>query len=642
MTECLDRINGTSWCQYIQQNCTDEFQPGHVNYLHWLYCTVATVEDAQAAMDTRQSTAFALGIAALILYLLFLFIFIGTAAGEYFSPNIATLTKLLGIPSDVAGVTFVAWGNAANDLIGNLISFSANAGALAIGELLGSGLFLCCIVVGTISLMPGQGQPAIPLGSWAVLRDMSVYLLGLALTVSIFVTKSLQRWQGVVFLTLYALYVVLVLVVSNATCRSFFLRIWNRAHDQRARESTMELTESHQELPTILVEDVGSSISSRSRRRSRSRSPRRRSGSNHFLQVPEQSQAMHRYPHSGTNSLSDGARRRSHSGESGSVQLSIHIPIRRGSQSSQSSMRHTRKSSTGTPSNITEMQLPLPRHYREYTPTSEQSLHLRSPSAGSIHRPRGVRSPREEPATENHDISDNIIQLHLTDSLSENMRGPGLLGAVEFWDAWSDHPRSPTQPSPVSQETTASFPEQDITVQDESTFAALLPLVEYADRCPVCFKTCGSTEQSVIKRFVYPAQSSPPADVQWNKLLALTFLSHYCPIFKLWRVQGVIVRFLGLINTLPVLALSLTVPVVFSEQVQVESADQSAPGPDRCPYGSLYMIPWRHRWIAAVQVLLAPIAMTYLLNSTPMPIDSYVILLCSLKYPSGFTRRISS
>ena len=77
----------------------------------------------------------------------------GTIAGDFFCPNLSTISTLLHLSETVAGVTLAAFGNGAPDIFSTFSAFHANAAGLAIGELLGAALFITLCVVGSVSLV---------------------------------------------------------------------------------------------------------------------------------------------------------------------------------------------------------------------------------------------------------------------------------------------------------------------------------------------------------------------------------------------------------------------------------------------------------------------------------------------------------
>ena len=97
---------GQSPCDYIRENCS-ETAVGLVKYLDVFYC--------QLDGNTGGRAVF---IIFALLLLVYLFIFIGTAAGDFFCPNLNTMATLLGLSENMTGVTFLALGNPLSTVVG--------------------------------------------------------------------------------------------------------------------------------------------------------------------------------------------------------------------------------------------------------------------------------------------------------------------------------------------------------------------------------------------------------------------------------------------------------------------------------------------------------------------------------------------
>ena len=82
----------------------------------------------------------------LVIFLYFVWAFflinlLAQTASNYLSPTLSKICTKLDIPYDVAGVTFLAFGNGAPDFFSLLASFSGNADILVgVGALLGKPL----------------------------------------------------------------------------------------------------------------------------------------------------------------------------------------------------------------------------------------------------------------------------------------------------------------------------------------------------------------------------------------------------------------------------------------------------------------------------------------------------------------------
>lgn len=127
-------------CAYVRKNCEQE---SLIPYLHIYYCDIQT-----------NAGGFFFVLAMLVL-LAFLFIFIGTAAGDFFCPNLSTVSSLLRLSENVTGLTFLALGNGAPDLFTTFTAMQKRNYNLALGELMGAATFITTVIVGTIAIMTG-------------------------------------------------------------------------------------------------------------------------------------------------------------------------------------------------------------------------------------------------------------------------------------------------------------------------------------------------------------------------------------------------------------------------------------------------------------------------------------------------------
>lgn len=186
----------------------------------------------------------ALGITLLILWLLFLFSFLGIVASDFFCPNLSTLAARLGLPEDVAGATMVGWANGAPDLFSTFASLKAGSGSLAIGELLGAASFICCVVAGCMVLVkPFKVQ------RFNFFRDVGFFTVAVAFAMIILRDGQIHAWEAKCMCVLYLCYVVLVAVGSW-----WRRRRWRRKERERlAREAW---NESSQPLENPYDDDV--------------------------------------------------------------------------------------------------------------------------------------------------------------------------------------------------------------------------------------------------------------------------------------------------------------------------------------------------------------------------------------------------
>lgn len=188
---------------FVRQNCADsEDSPGVFNYMEFYYC------DDQVPSWLK--------VILLILNLVFLFVFLGTAASDYFCPNLSTLAASLRLPPDVAGVTFLALGNSAPDLFSSLLAINkADSMGMALGALIGSGLFVGGTVVGFICVLARSldNHQSIPvkLDKYVFIRDVGFLFVGVVVVGAVAFDGVMHWWEGLIMLLIYVFYIALVI-----------------------------------------------------------------------------------------------------------------------------------------------------------------------------------------------------------------------------------------------------------------------------------------------------------------------------------------------------------------------------------------------------------------------------------------------
>ncbi|EUC64802.1 sodium/calcium exchanger protein [Rhizoctonia solani AG-3 Rhs1AP] len=146
-----------------------------------------------------------LAFGGLVLWLFFLFSFIGICASDFFCPNLATIASTLGLNENVAGVTFLAFGNGSPDLFATFSAMRAGSGSLAIGELLGAASFIVSVVAGSMPLVrPFRVNP----GSF--IRDVGFFTMSVACILGILIDGEIHAWEALAMVGLYLIYVCVV------------------------------------------------------------------------------------------------------------------------------------------------------------------------------------------------------------------------------------------------------------------------------------------------------------------------------------------------------------------------------------------------------------------------------------------------
>jgi solute carrier family 24 (sodium/potassium/calcium exchanger), member 6 len=163
--------------------------------------------------------------AGLLIWLVFLFSTLGISASDFFTPNLATLAQLLGLDENVAGVTFLAFGNGSPDVFSTFSAMRANSGSLAIGELLGAASFIVSCVVGSMCIIKPFRVHRKPF-----LRDVGFFTVAVSLLLVILWDHVIKLWEALILIALYVVYVIVVVVGSW----------WDRKQEKARRvEATM-------------------------------------------------------------------------------------------------------------------------------------------------------------------------------------------------------------------------------------------------------------------------------------------------------------------------------------------------------------------------------------------------------------------
>ncbi|XP_060593798.1 mitochondrial sodium/calcium exchanger protein-like isoform X2 [Ruditapes philippinarum] len=197
--DCSDvhKQNMTYRCTFV--NVTDDCQidEGFLDYTYFVYCDFS-------------SNLLPLGIVILIIWWLFLFVGLAVTADDFFCPALAVISDTLKLSHNVAGVTFLAFGNGAPDIF-SAIAAIGNAkdgdAGLALGALLGAGVFVTTVVAGFIAIICPFDSMQRPF-----LRDMIFYIAAVFWTFCVLWDKKITKIEAIGFILLYVFYVLVVVI----------------------------------------------------------------------------------------------------------------------------------------------------------------------------------------------------------------------------------------------------------------------------------------------------------------------------------------------------------------------------------------------------------------------------------------------
>ncbi|XP_058014680.1 mitochondrial sodium/calcium exchanger protein [Ahaetulla prasina] len=226
----VGKQNKSDRCSFIRNNPNCKMDSGFLNYLNGVFCFFP------AALQP-------LAITLYVLWLLYLFVILGVTAEKFFCPNLSAISTKLRLAHNVAGVTFLAFGNGAPDIFSAVVAFSdPRTAGLAIGALFGAGIFVTTIVAGGIALVRPFTAASRPF-----LRDAIFYMIAVFLTFVALYFEQVTLPEALSFLGLYIFY-VLTVVVST----------W--LHKRQRRERLAPPSHPEPELSTDSEEGVNANV----------------------------------------------------------------------------------------------------------------------------------------------------------------------------------------------------------------------------------------------------------------------------------------------------------------------------------------------------------------------------------------------
>ncbi|SNX86521.1 uncharacterized protein MEPE_05230 [Melanopsichium pennsylvanicum] len=203
-------------CSHVIDHCASS---GHFDYLRFYYCAGVNDNELEHGKpsDPPNKSRWRPGISALrfirfvgvLLWMLFLFSWVGVVASDFFCPNLSTIASRLGLNESTAGVTFLAFGNGSPDVFSTFGAMKSDSGSLAIGELLGAASFIVSVISGSMMLIaPFKVKP------WPFCRDVGFFTVAVAMTLTFLFDGKLRRIETILLICLYFFYSVTVIVGS--------------------------------------------------------------------------------------------------------------------------------------------------------------------------------------------------------------------------------------------------------------------------------------------------------------------------------------------------------------------------------------------------------------------------------------------
>lgn len=152
-------------------------------------------------------------VVLLVVWLILLISLLASTADNFFVPQLEEMSRRLGLPEDVAGVTLLALGNGMPDVMTATSSINkADDFALTMGEFLGAAGFIVGLVLGCV-LLTKQGPTRVD--ACAFMRDSIAYSIVLVFMLIVTWDGSVDLFESLSFFGVYLLYVAIVVLPSR-------------------------------------------------------------------------------------------------------------------------------------------------------------------------------------------------------------------------------------------------------------------------------------------------------------------------------------------------------------------------------------------------------------------------------------------
>ncbi|TYZ60569.1 hypothetical protein PybrP1_006526 [[Pythium] brassicae (nom. inval.)] len=155
-----------------------------------------------------------LALAALAVALAALLYLLSSTADAFFSPVLQVLVEKFRIPPDVAGVTFLSFGNGSPDVFANIAAFSLASPNIGVTSILGGGLLVTTgaiaapVIAACVGLVSEGQDQLIPR---KYIRDVTFYFVAVAYFCFVCMSGTVRLPEALGFLGIYACYALTVL-----------------------------------------------------------------------------------------------------------------------------------------------------------------------------------------------------------------------------------------------------------------------------------------------------------------------------------------------------------------------------------------------------------------------------------------------
>lgn len=227
-------------CSVLSNDC----QFSYFNLIQLNYCIL---KDYKAA-----------SITIAIIIMIFCFYFIANTSNKYLAPMLGMMCEKLNFSQNLAGLTILALGNQAPDVLVVIISSSnINEGiSMSLGAVLGSSLLILHIVLSSVVII-GNKFEVVPCN---YIRDFLVYLISLLIIIIFGLFKEIVIWESICFVILYFVYVAICVYMDKKTQEYLTNESWNlKGNEDISKDYEIKLCQDDILVVTqkdIMINDV--------------------------------------------------------------------------------------------------------------------------------------------------------------------------------------------------------------------------------------------------------------------------------------------------------------------------------------------------------------------------------------------------
>lgn len=182
-------------CKFVKENCFFSY----FSLLEFNYCVI----------NDNSWLTFIL----LIVILILCFYFLSTTGNDYLAPALGIISEKLNLSQNLAGLTLLALGNQAPDVIVAFVAGEDENEGLetSLGSLLGGGFIVVAIVLSTV-VMYGNEVTVVPSN---FIRDIGIYFIALCYVCLLGYLGRIYLWQSFVFFLMYIIYVIICFLMDK-------------------------------------------------------------------------------------------------------------------------------------------------------------------------------------------------------------------------------------------------------------------------------------------------------------------------------------------------------------------------------------------------------------------------------------------